>query len=1145
MGNDLTQWRSAIGMFYTRCHPLKLKYNLSWYPLLCFLMYLKSLHKHLVNLAIGRIMQIFSVNIAFYVFSYSLLLQSGDVEVNPGPDTQQSALAICHLNIRSIRNKFEFILTTLIDFDILCFTETHLSNAVQTSDLTLDGFEMYRKDKTPHSGGILTYVSSEFLSKRRPDLESIHIETVWIEVKYSNSTFLICNVYRPPNSLVSFWHHLSVTIELALESASNIIIVGDINEDQLNPNNNKLRQIMLLNNLTNSIHEPTRISQISSTLLDPILTSDTVKTLNSGVTDVPHSISDHKYTYVYVHFPYSIQKCITRKVWLYKKGNFDLLNEMITNEDWSFIDSNDINSATREFTKTLLKLMEKCIPHKEVTIRKNDKLWYDSELRKISRKRDRQKTIAVQKNNDHQWKKYKCLRNKVNNLKKYAKDKFYNNLEETVETASSSDPKLYWKFLRTFMKNNKSTDSVPPLLTNVNGVETLFSTDEEKANCLNDFFASVSNLDDTNAHLPHLSYLCDSRLSNIKISEEEIIDNIKCLKTNKAVGEDLISHKVLKETSNAISKPLCRLFNKSLSCCVFPNMWKQALVMPLFKKGSSNLVTNFRPISLLSCIGKLMERVMYKHIYNYLIANNLIYSKQSGFLNGHSTVYQLIDLYDQMTQSLDSRQNTCIVFCDISKAFDRVWHKGLTFKLNQNGINGNLLKWIESYLNGRSQKTFVGTSSSKTRTLNAGVPQGSVLGPLFFLVFVNDIVNKLLSTTRLFADDTSIACTAPNLTDLEGILNHDLNFISQWSKQWLVNFNPNKTEALFITNNRNVNKPMLLFDNVPVQFVEHHKHLGLTLSRDCKWHEHINGLITKSSKILGMIKKLKFSVKRSTLNQIYVSFLRPILEYASTVWDGCTLYEKEGLEKIQHEAARTVTGLTRSVSISNLYKEIGWLSLHDRRKYQKLVLTFKLKHNLTPSYLSNLFPNTVESRSYNLRNANDFIVQARRTEIYSKSFVPSSISLWNDLPRDVQDIDSIVSFKQAITALYFSVPPIPPFYCVGERYYSVIHCRIRNGCSNLKHDLLKNHLSDNEHCNCGYEREDAEHFFLVCNLYHDARLKLFRTTRKFHPLNCQTLLSGSNRLDDADNHMLMLSVQTYIKDTGRFKATSVLDNSQT
>ena len=354
-------------------------------------------------------------------------------------------------------------------------------------------------------------------------------------------------------------------------------------------------------------------------------------------------------------------------------------------------------------------------------------------------------------------------------------------------------------------------------------------------------------------------------------------------------------------------------------------------------------------------------------------------------------------------------------------------------------------------------------------------------------------------------------------------------------KQWLVTFNPNKTEALFVSNDSNIAKPSLLFDNVPIQFVEHHKHLGLTLSSNCKWHEHINNLIQKSSKILGMMKKIKFSVKRKTLNQIYVSFLRPILEYASSVWDGCTNYEKETLEKIQHEAARIVTGLTRSVAISKLYDEVGWPSLENRRKYHKLILTYKVKNNLTPPYLSNLFPDTVGARTYNLRNDRNFIVPARRTETYAKSFIPSSTALWNDLPREIQTLESLAIFKQSINNLYFQMPNIPSFYYVGERYYSVIHCRLRNGCSNLNHDLFTNHLSVHERCDCGHVREDAEHFFFVCNLYQNARLKLFRATRKFHPLNCQILLFGSNRHDESDNTSIFLSVQAYIKDTNRFK----------
>ena len=624
-------------------------------------------------------------------------------------------------------------------------------------------------------------------------------------------------------------------------------------------------------------------------------------------------------------------------------------------------------------------------------------------------------------------------------------------------------------------------------------------------------------------------------LSDIQTTESEIKEIIDTLDLNKAVGEDLVSHRVLKATKQSISRPLCMLFNKSLQSGVFPTIWKSAIVMPSFKKGEKELSSNYRPISLLSCIGKLMERVIYKHIYNHLISNNLIYGKQSGFLTGHSTVYQLIDIYHQICQGIDSKSYTCMIFCDISKAFDRVWHRGLLFKLKQNGINGRLLDWIKNYLTNRTQKVFIGSSMSNSKFTTAGVPQGSVLGPLFFLVYVNDIIDNLLSIARLFADDTSLAFTTSNLPDLEGILNHDLQIISIWAKQWLVDFNPNKTEAILFTLEQNVTPPLLLFDHTQVNFVEHHKHLGITFSNNGKWHEHINNILSSSAKILAMMRKLKFTMHRKALNQICLSFLRPLMEYASSVWDSCAAYEKDSLEKLQNEAARIVTGLTRSVSLENLYSEIGWLSLADRRSYQKLVLVYKSKNGMLPEFLNDLFPPNVASVSrYDFRNNDDYVIQRRRTELFAKSFIPSSTELWNQLPKHIRDENTLLSFKKSLMRNVFVAPVFPKFFEFGNRKLSVIHARIRNNCSNLHCDLYFNKLRDNKVCDCGFEREDAEHYFFNCRKYLNERRKLFRSTHDFHPLNLDTLLRGRAALSIEENISIFSSVHEYIRETKRF-----------
>ena len=231
---------------------------------------------------------------------------------------------------------------------------------------------------------------------------------------------------------------------------------------------------------------------------------------------------------------------------------------------------------------------------------------------------------------------------------------------------------------------------------------------------------------------------------------------------------------MLKNTVSTIVKPLCLLFNRSLRDCLFPDSWKIANVLPLFKKGDPSELSNYRPVSLLSCVGKIMERIVFKYLYNYFHSNNLFYKYQAGFLPGHSTVYQLIETYDCILKAIDEGKLSCIVFCDLSKAFDRVWHKGLLFKLQTYGVIGNLFKWLQNYLENRKQRVMYRQSNSSLKSLHAGVPQGSVLGPLLFLIYVNDVADNMLTFCRLFADDNSIHYSSEKIDVIERNINGDL-----------------------------------------------------------------------------------------------------------------------------------------------------------------------------------------------------------------------------------------------------------------------------------------------------------------------------------------------------------------------------------
>ena len=313
-----------------------------------------------------------------------------------------------------------------------------------------------------------------------------------------------------------------------------------------------------------------------------------------------------------------------------------------------------------------------------------------------------------------------------------------------------------------------------------------------------------------------------------------------------------------------------------------------------------------------------MERIIYKHVYNHLIQNKLIYQYQSGFLPKHSSVHQLIELYNTILNSLEKKELCCFVFCDFSKAFDKVWHKGLIHKMNCYGIKGNLLKWFENYLYCRHQKVVNRDSSSSYVSVSAGVPQGSVLGPLLFLVYINDIGDKLLSLSRLFADDTSLGYASQDEDQIKYVINHDLHELGDWSKRWLMSFNPDKTEIMLFKNVENSTNFYFYFDGKLIPLTSDHKHLGITFSEEAKWNKHVENLIKSVSKHICVLRKLKYKLNRKNLEKLYLIYIRPIFEYACEVWDNCGVSNSCKLVRLQLEAVELSPDF-QSLPTHNIY----------------------------------------------------------------------------------------------------------------------------------------------------------------------------------------------------------------------------------
>ena len=1043
---------------------------------------------------------------------------------------------IFHLNTRSIRNKLSRIMDFADGINILCFTETHLSDDVPTSDLLLDNYEVpFRLDRTNHGGGILVYIMNGILANRRTDLENDVDEILWFEIILKSSKYLISVVYRPPNTQQQFWSRLERSISLALDETNYLLVLGDLNVDFFQQLPQPFHDMILTKNLNNIITEPTRICSTRQSLLDPILFSDSIVPLEHGTLPVENTISDHEATFAAFKTPTGISQSYTREIWLYSKANIDSLKHDIRITDWNTLltEVSFVDEACNKFTEETLKIAHKHIPTKTVTIRKNDKPWCNSEIRKSIRKRNRLRKKAIKTKSATYINKYKQERNKVTQLKRKAREKYYLSLEENINHTRSNNPKTYWKLMKTLIKTKSTGDSMPPLRTNETSINDCYAfTNFEKCELLKSYFCSISNIDETSVPLPQFEDRSPTDLQEILISKEEIEDIIKNLDSKKAKGPDNISHSLLKLISSEISIPLEILFNRSLNEGCFPNMWKLAHVIPIFKKGDKSLPSNYRPISLLSCVGKIFERVVFKHMYNYLHTNNLIYKYQSGFIPGHSTVHQLIEIYNSICLSLDSHEHYCITFCDISKAFDRVWIKGLLLKLEKYGFTGKLHSWLSSYLTSRKIKVVLNNAISSEGDITAGVPQGSVLGPLLFLVYVNDIADELTSLTRLFADDTSVGSSSMNLNRTIMRTNCDLDKISKWARKWLVKFNPSKTDIMVFSNINLPFEPIFQFENNMINTVKEHKHLGLTFQSNGKWTEHINSLIKSASKLIGMLRKIKYLLKRDSLSTLYISFIRPILEYGSEVWDGCSLIDSERLEKVQLEAARIVTGLPIYASKNSLYYETGWETLYTRRKNKKLRLLYQIINGNAPDYLLELIPPIrADVTRYQLRNSNQISIPNASLEIYKHSFIPSTIRLWNELEVTVRQSSSISVFKKQISAR--NLPPI--YFSKGKRLSNILHTKLRHNCSALNSDLYRVNIKDTPQCSCGAHDENSEHYFMFCPKYNAQRGILFNSLRGIcQTFTLNTLLFGDEDFSLIQNENIFQAVQLYITETKRF-----------
>ena len=1063
------------------------------------------------------------------------------------------------------------------EYNVIGVTETWLTAATPSddADLHIDNYTFYRKDRdngNGRGGGVGIFVSDNLLCIPRMDLCPREAELLWVEIRTYQKRIIVGVCYRPPGQNRDEQNAFFRLLENSIDNVKNIcpdliVLLGDFNDKCTDWNlphahseiGNKLSNLLTQNNLYQIINEPTRYFSNEPALLDLIITDCPHLVLRSGVSP-PLANLDHCTIQCEFNIKTYHTKSFKRIVWDYKSADVKALNEALDAAPWGVPLTlyEDLDDVLNFNNSIILSTCKEHIISKNVTIHTKDKPWMCNEVRYFIRKRDRcfkrfKRTLSAQDQLN-----FYIARKEANRAKRNAKKRFQS---KTVD--SLSDPNLdvrnFWKISKRIL-GDKSERMIPPLLEN----NILIPDDTTKAEIFNNHFASIAS-HDPNMPLPRLPDIqlnTNTQIDSIETTELEVKRLLTQLGVHKSTGPDGIGNWILHHCSDSLCKPLTALFNKSLADGVFPRTWKLANVCPVYKKGNKSDKVNYRPISLLSNMSKVLEKIVFKRLYEYLTENRLLTDKNSGFKKNDSTTNQLLKIVHQIYQDINEGKDTCMVFLDVSKAFDKVWHKGLIFKLQKMGIRGNLLKWLKDYISGRHQKVVLNGVESKVCYLEAGVPQGSILGPLLFLIYINDIVDDMECFINLFADDTSVQQPIIDITSFDKV-NRDLQRLSVFGEQWLILFNAIKTEYLIISRQRNrSNHPDLFLNGKKISEVDNHTHLGVTISNTLSWSVHINKAIAKADRRLNIIRRCQKILPRSCKEMLYKTTIRPVLDYGDIIYDACLKSESDAIEKCQRKAALICTGAFRHTSNERLLNELGWERMESRRTIHRLTLFYKIYRSLTPPYLRdicNLVPHNTDT--YNLRRNHSILIPFIRRELFSKSFYPKTIREWNNLSLETKESESLHIFKEKLKRLY-GHNISKKLYAHGHGLPAVNHCRMRLGLSHLKNHLFNYNIIQSKFCentNCDLISETSSHFLLFCPRYGPQRHTMLSeiSTIIFPGTNyntviaimpdylCNILLQGSEDLSLNENKKVFDCVFKFINDSGRFdhNATAVHDES--
>ena len=620
----------------------------------------------------------------------------------------------------------------------------------------------------------MVYVSEQLRAVRRSDLEDDAVEALWVEIRTKSVAVLVCNVYRPPDARAVWMEDFAVMMEKAALEKMDRFVLGDFNCNMLRHDSGALRLegVALEYGLEQVISCPTRVTETSESMIDLLFTSTPDSIRKVGCKEV--ALSDHGLIYGIIANPKQKQQKCFRYVRCWSRCDVDALMSDLGSALWSVMDSLEGIDARWEYWKSLFKqIVDSHIPLRKARIKGKTLPWIGSDVRILMRARNYYCAKAKKTKKEEDWKQYRKLKNRVTWELKRSKLQYF---EALSEQSSGNHGKELNKIL-----GRGGRQSIEAVRT-ANGRITDPKAIVEELSSYFSLWSGVRGVDEVDADQSALPSLgCEFKFQKIEV--EEVIQLLESLNVNKAMGLDGVSGKLLRMVAPAIARSLVSLFNFSLESGQVASEWKMARVAPVPKGSNSERVDNFRPVSVLSVVAKILERIVHRQLYTYLQEHSILHEAQSGFRPQHTTQDVLVSTIDDWRKALDEDKLVGSITLDLSKAFDTVSHSILHRKLSSYGVRAGELKWFDDYLVGRKQKVCIGAVQSDWSNILRGVPQGSILGPLLFTLYANDLPQAVVQgRVKQYADDTALYCARDNSADLASSLNTDLASVAEWAE---------------------------------------------------------------------------------------------------------------------------------------------------------------------------------------------------------------------------------------------------------------------------------------------------------------------------------------------------------------------------